>query len=242
MTPVLALQFDRDDPPGCLCEIMQEHGIAWQTVLVEEEAIPDPARFAALLALGGPQHVGQHAGQPYLDDAVDVLRRAVELNMPVLGLCLGGQLLAYAMGAQVRRHTSTPIGFHRVELTEEGRRDPLFAGLPGYQQVFHWHEDTFDLPRGAELLATNPVTHNQAFRYGRCAYGTQYHIELTPAMMHSWLLDPPFHAEIVKWIGADGAMRVVEEGRQLYPLYREHTRIMFENFLQFQPLERVRKG
>lgn len=236
MKQVLALVFDRDDPPGYLGEIMQEHGIECRVVNTEEEAIPDPARFSALLAMGGPQHVGHHEQHPYLDDAADAMRRAVENDMPVLGLCLGGQLLAYAMGAEVRRHTSTPIGFFQVQLTEEGRRDPLFAGLPGYQHVFHWHEDTFDIPEGAVQLATNPATQNQAFRYGRQAYGTQYHIELTPAMVDAWLLDPPFHGEIVKWIGEEGAIRAVEEGHRLYPLYHEHTRIVFENFLRIAGL------
>jgi len=236
MKRVLVLQFDRYDPPGYLGEIMQEHGVEWQAVYVEEEAIPDPARFAALLAMGGPQHVWNHDQYPYLDKAVNALRLAVEGDVPTLGLCLGGQLLANAMGAEVRQHNGTPIGFYRVELTEEGRRDPLFVGLPEYQQVFHWHEDTFDIPQGAVQLATNPHTRNQAFRYGSSAYGMQYHIELTPGMMNSWLLDAPFHSEIVKWIGEEGATRAVEEGRRLYPLYREHTRIMFENFLRMARL------
>ena len=236
MKRVLALVFDRDDPPGYLSETMGEVGVVWQAVNAEEEAIPDPAEFGALLAMGGPQHVGRHGDHPYLDDAVAAMRRAVDKDVPVLGVCLGGQLLAYAMGAEVRRHTSTPIGFYEVQLTEEGRRDPLFAGLPGYQQVFHWHEDTFDIPRGAVQLATNPDTQNQAFRYGRHAYGTQYHIELTPAMLDAWILGPPFHQEIVKWIGEDGATRVVEEGHRVYPRYREHTRIMFGNFLRIAGL------
>jgi len=236
MKRVLALVFDRDDPPGYLGEIMRERSIDCTEIYAEEEAIPDPARFAAVLAMGGPQHVGHHDLHPYLDEATMAIRRAVEDEVPVLGLCLGGQLLAYAMGAEVRKHTNTPIGFYQVQLTGEGRQDPLFTGLPGYQQVFHWHEDTFDIPRGAVQLATNPATQNQAFRCGRHAYGTQYHIELTPEMLNSWILGAPFHQEIVKWIGEDGATRVVEEGQRLYPLYREHTRIMFENFLRIAGL------
>jgi GMP synthase-like glutamine amidotransferase len=236
MKRVLALQFDRDDPPGYLGEIMQEHGIECPAVYVEEEAIPDPTQYSALLAMGGPQHVWHHDRSPYLDDAVEAMRRAVESDVPVLGLCLGGQLLASAMGAEVRRHTSTHIGFYQVLLTDEGWQDPLFAGLPGYQQVFHWHEDTFDIPRGAVQLATNRATQNQAFRYGRRAYGTQYHIELTHAMIDAWLLGPPFHEEIVKWIGEEGAARAVEDGHRLYSLYREHTRTMFENFLRIAGL------
>lgn len=235
MQRVLALQFDRDDPPGYLEEIMRDHGLACHAVCVEDEPVPDPAAFEALLLMGGPQHVGRDT-YAYLDDSVTAIHRAIDRDVPVLGLCLGGQLLAYAMGAQVKRHSSTPIGFYPVQLTDEGRSDPLFAGLPGYQLVFHWHEDTFDLPDGAVQLATNEATENQVFRYGRRAYGTQYHIELTLEMLDSWLNDPPFRQEIIRWIGEDGANRVLQEGRQLYPLYREHTRIMFQNFLRIARL------
>ncbi len=235
MKRVLVLQFDRDDPPAYLEQIMREHDIACHAVCVEEEPVPDVAAFDALLLMGGPQHVGVDT-YGYLDESVKAIQRAMEHDMPTLGLCLGGQLLAYAMGAQVKRHTITPIGFYPVHFTEEGRRDPLFEGLPGYQQVFHWHEDTFDLPTGAVQLATNEATQNQVFRYGSRAYGTQFHIELTPELLDFWMNYPPFRHEIVKWIGEDGVAAIVRDGEQLYPLYSEHSRIMFENFLRIAGL------
>ena len=140
------------------------------------------------------------------------------------------------MGARVKKHTSSSIGFYDVQLTEEGRKDPLFAGLPGSQQVIHWHEDTFDIPEGAVQLATNPHTQNQAFRYGRYAYGTQYHIELTPGMLDIWLYSPEYRGEIVRALGEEAAEKFVSDRERLYPLYREHTRIMYENFLRIAGL------
>ena len=125
-----------------------------------------------------------------------------------------------------------------MQLTEEGRKDPLFAGLPGYQQVIHWHEDTFDIPEGAVQLATNARTQNQAFRYGRHAYGTQYHIELTPGMLDVWLYYPEYRGEIVRVLGEEAAEKFVRDRERLYPLYREHTRIMYENFLRIAGLLR----
>ena len=232
MKRVLALQFIWDDPPGYLGEILQEHGIECDIVKVEEVPVPDPTQYDALLAMGGPQHVGQNDHYPYLVGVTEAIRHAVREGVPYLGLCLGGQLLAYAMGAVVRRHTRPAIGFYRVHFTEQGKDDPIFQGLPGYQQVIHWHEDTFDLPEGAVPLATNPHTHNQAFRYGKLAYGTQFHIELTPEMLDVWLYYPEYRREIVKALGEEAAEKFERDREQLYELYRQHTRIMFENFLR----------
>ena len=233
MKRVLALQFIWDDPPGYLGEIMEEHSITCDVVRVEEkEPIPDPTQYDALIALGGPQHVGHNDTYPYLAGATDAVRHAVEREIPYLGLCLGGQLLAYAMGAQVKKHTNPSIGFYAIQFTEAGKQDPLFKGLPGYQQVIHWHEDTFDIPAGAVQLATNAHTPNQTFRYGRNAYGTQFHIELTPAMLDVWLYYPEYRQEIVRALGEEAADKFISDRARLYPLYREHTRAMFENFLR----------
>ena len=208
------------------------HPLRSNLIEVEKAPVPDTTKYDALIAMGGPQHVGQNDTYPYLVGVATAIRRAVDNEVPYLGLCLGGQLLAYAMGARVKKHTSSSIGFYEVQFTEEGRKDPLFAGLPGYQQVIHWHEDTFDIPEGAVQLATNPHTQNQAFRYGRYAYGTQYHIELTPGMLDIWLYDPEYRGEIVRALGEEAAEKFVRDREGLYPLYREHTRIIYENFLR----------
>jgi GMP synthase-like glutamine amidotransferase len=236
MKRALVLQFIWDDPLGYLGEIMQEHQIACDVIKVEEAPIPDPTNYDAVLAMGGPQHVGHNDDYPYLVSAARAIRRAVEQEIPFLGLCLGGQLLANAMGAQVKKHTSPVIGFYEVQFTGEGKKDPLFEGLPGFQQVFHWHEDTFDIPDGAIQLATNPHTQNQAFRYGRAAYGTQFHIEVTPAMFDVWLNYPEYREEIVRTFGEATAERFSSDREKYYPLYREHSRIMFENFLRIAGL------
>src|SRR6266496_2222279 len=104
-----------------------------------------------------------------------------EHGIPYLGMCLGGQLLANAFQAPIRRLPKEHIGFLLEHFTEEGLKDPLYSGLPGYQQAFQWHEDCFELPEGAVALAHHTDGSNQAFRYGRHAYGIQYHVELTEA-------------------------------------------------------------
>lgn len=218
MKQVLAIQNYWDDTPGYLGEILQEHDVACHIVKADEAPLPDPASYAAIFALGGPQHI--YDPYPYLAQEQELLRQAVKQDIPYLGICLGAQLLASALGAPVTRHTTTEIGFFEVQLTEEGRADPLFAGLPVYQQVIHWHEDTFVLPQGAIRLATSSDTPNQAFRIGERAYGLQYHIEVTPQMFDLWF----GHHDYRKEIEQDLPRR--------YSLYREHTRILFENFLR----------
>jgi GMP synthase (glutamine-hydrolysing) len=232
MKRVLALQFIWDDPPGYLGEIMQEHDIFCEVVEVETTPVPDPTEYDAVIAMGGPQHVGDNERYPYLVGVESAIHKAVEEDIPYLGLCLGGQLLAHALGAPVKRHSKASIGFYEVQLTEEGKVDPLFRGLPGYQQVIHWHEDTFDIPRDAVQLAANAHTENQVFRFGRLAYGTQYHIELTPDMLDVWMHHPDYRQEIVNTLGESAADKFVNDRLRLYPLYRQHTRIMFENFLR----------
>ena len=236
MKRALALQFVWDDPPGYLGDILQEYDIACDVVNVEEAPVPDPTEYDAVLAMGGPQHVGQNDRYPYLVGATGAIRRAVDHEVPYLGLCLGGQLLASAMGAQVKPHTSTTVGFYEVFFTEEGRRDPLFVGLPGCQQVFHWHEDTFDIPQGAVQLATNESTPNQVFRYGRHAYGTQFHIEVTPSMFDVWLYYPEYRKEFIRAVGLEGVERFERDRERLYARYIKHARIMFENFLRIAGL------
>jgi GMP synthase-like glutamine amidotransferase len=232
MKQVLALQFCWDDPPGYLGAIMQEHDIFYEVVEVETAPVPDPTEFHAVIAMGGPQHVGDNEKYPYLVGVESAIRKTVAENIPYLGLCLGGQLLAHALGAPVKRHSMTPIGFFEVQITEEGKADPLFRGLPGFQQVFHWHEDTFDIPMEAVQLATNAQTENQVFRYGLHAYGTQYHIEVTSDLLDIWLDIPESRQDIAKTLGEGAVDTFISNSARHFPLYLQHSRIMFENFLR----------
>ena len=236
MKRVLALQHVWDDPAGYLGELLQEYRVAYDVVHVETEPIPDPTTYGALLVFGGFQHANDDERYPYFVQEKQALRKAVEQDIPLLGICLGGQLLAHVLEGSVKRHILTEIGFTQVQLTEEGKTDPLYEGLPGYQEVFQWHEDTFDIPPGAVLLATNTTTENQAFRYGRCVYGLQYHIEPTPEMLNTWIHHPEFNAEIIKILGEEKYHALERELLTHYPTFRHHTQILFRNFLRISGL------
>ncbi len=233
---ILTLQHAWECPMGLLGEILQERGIACDIVNVEETTLPTPTTYDAIIALGGPQHVYDIDKHKYFTQEMELIRSAVEHDIPFLGICLGGQLLASALGGRVDQHTLTEIGFYDVPLTQAGQQDPLFTNLPGYQKVFHWHEDAFELPSGSILLATNETTSNQAFRYGSRAYGLQYHIELNSELLDLWLELPDFQQEIITAIGADAFIAIQQERFTHYRIYHNHTSILFENFLKISGL------
>ena len=140
-----------------------------------------------LILLGGPMSANDDL--LFLHHQLRAIEIALKQEIPVLGICLGAQLLAKAAGGKVYRNTAKEIGFHNVERTGDGQRDPILCGLNATECVFHWHSDTFDLPAGAKLLASSSLTRNQAFRFGESAYGLQFHPEVTPAMIAQWCIE-----------------------------------------------------
>lgn len=144
---------------------------------------PEPACYDGLIFMGGPMSVNDDL--PYLRLEEDILRSAVADGKPVLGVCLGAQLMAKALGAGVRRNPAKEIGWHALRFTPEAQHDSLFGGLTE-ETVLHWHGETFDLPAGAVLLASSELCRNQAFRLGQCVYGLQFHLEVTPEMIADW--------------------------------------------------------
>jgi GMP synthase (glutamine-hydrolysing) len=134
---------------------------------------------------------------PHLLVEISLIREAVQSGLPVLGICLGAQLLACALGARVKRSAKPEIGWHEVTLTENAVNDPLLSHLNGRQKIFQWHSDTFDLPRDALRLAGSEICANQAFRFGESAYGLQFHLEVDEKLIRRWLTVPAHQREIL---------------------------------------------
>ncbi len=233
---VLILQHIAENPPGRVSEILQEHAILYDIVHVGTDHFPDPAAYQAIVALGGTQHLYDKQKYPYTRHEEIYLHNAIRQEVPYLGMCLGGQLLANAFGAAIKRLPKVHIGFFQIHFTTAGQKDPLYHGLPGYQQAFQWHEDGFDLPVGAIALAHHADGSNQAFRYGRHAYGLQYHVELTEDMLNTWLHDPSLKTEFTEAYGIEVYQRVEREFAQLYTTYAQHARMLIENFLRVSQL------
>jgi GMP synthase (glutamine-hydrolysing) len=151
------------------------------------DAIPPPDAVSdvrGLVVMGGP--VSVHDDLPWLVDERALLRRAVEAGRPVLGVCLGAQQLAAALGAEVTAGPAAEYGVGEVHLTSEAISDPVFGPAPTPLPCVHWHGDTFALPEGAVRLAGNAAYENQAFRVGDRGYGLQFHVEVTASLVAHW--------------------------------------------------------
>jgi GMP synthase (glutamine-hydrolysing) len=148
-----------------------------------------PEAYDAAIVFGGSMHADEEETHPWLRGEKELLRRFLAAGTPVLGVCLGGQLVAHAAGAWVGRASEPEIGWHEVELTEAAASDPVFARLPRRFQALQWHYYAFDVPVGGVELARSPVC-SQAFRLGELAWGVQFHPEVTLAMVEQWLSEP----------------------------------------------------
>jgi len=191
----LFLQHHPCEHPGLLGDFLREKGVSWQAAkLYRRDPVPDPLDYEALVALGGPPNVYQEEEFPYLALENAAIKDALSSGIPFLGICLGAQLLAKALGARVRPNPVKEIGFYPASLTSGAKGDLLFQGLGRRFTPFHWHGDTFDMPEGAVRLAGSPLCENQAFRYGKKAYGLQFHLETTPAMVATWAEE--YHSEL----------------------------------------------
>ncbi len=187
---VLILRHMPHEPAGTLETALTTAGLSFGYVDLFQET---PARLpldeaSGLIVLGGAMNVDQTDQYPFLAREVQWIEQALAREMPLLGICLGSQLLAKTLGAKVYPGPRKEIGWYAIELTAAAAADPLLA-QSGVQTVFQWHGDTFDLPAGAIHLARSPVCENQAFRYGSNAYGLQFHIEMTAAMIDDWLTE-----------------------------------------------------
>lgn len=142
----------------------------------------------AVIVMGGPQSAND--SHPGLLAELKLIEQAMAARTPVLGICLGAQLIAKALGARVYRNPEKEIGWAPVYFTEAAARDPVFAGLDSPSTLFHWHGETFDLPAGAHWLAYSEKCRHQAFRFGSNVYGVQFHPEITPEMIVDWSAQP----------------------------------------------------
>jgi GMP synthase-like glutamine amidotransferase len=168
--------------PGIISEFFKN--IPWEIKTFEldrENRLPeDLCGINAIISLGGPMSVYEEEKYPFLKVEDKFLRKAIKEEIPILGICLGAQLLAKACGAKVKKAKHEEVSWYKVSLIEDGKKDLLFKGLSNELDVFEWHKDTFEIPNNGTLLASSHHCRNQAFRFGMNAYGFQFHIEVTP--------------------------------------------------------------
>ena len=180
MKPVLGIRNDRDDTLGITAAVLAEAGVPLTRLDAFEDDVtwPDLEEIGGLIVFGGEMNVDEIDQHPYLLTQRALMRRAVDAGLPVLGICLGAQMLARAFDAPVYRAPVRELGFKPVRVTDLGQRDALLGAFQSGDRVFQWHEDTFDLPGGADLLVAGDDVPVQAFRLGGQAWGVQFHFEV----------------------------------------------------------------
>jgi GMP synthase (glutamine-hydrolysing) len=184
---VLSLIHEDDAPTGTFADAVRERGAELTEWNLARGAPPEPpASFDAVFVFGGLIQVDQEEAHPWLRDENDLIKELLAEQVPLFGVCLGGQLIAKAAGARVGPAPREEVGWHEVELTPEAEADPVFGGSPERFNAFQWHYYSFDLPPGAVPLARSPIG-LQAFRIGGSAWGIQFHAEVTREIVEGWL-------------------------------------------------------
>jgi GMP synthase (glutamine-hydrolysing) len=227
-----------DEGPGIIGDYFQKLG--WDLSVIELSlGNPLPAKIepeAAVIMLGGPMNVYEEAKFPFLKDENDFIQEIVAKDIPFLGICLGGQLLAKACGAEVTKSPVKEVGWSTVKLSSSAKQDQLFKDLPHKMPMYQWHGDTFAIPQGAVQLASTDACHNQAFRVGSFAYGIQFHPEVTVEMERDWAYSAAESSSLID------AYQIVHEGKKLRKSYEECSKTFCSNFKRvIESATRIRK-
>ncbi len=189
---ILVFQHVPYEPLGTLDPLLKSSGFRIRYVNFgrEPESRPSLDGYEALIILGGPMSSSEITSYPNLATEMEIIREAVDRNISVLGICLGAQLLATALGGSVERNPTREIGWYDVDLTDAGANDPVLSTFSSVQRVFQWHEDGIQLPPGSVHLAASKSSNVQAFRHGEHAYGFQFHLEVNQSLIERWLTVP----------------------------------------------------
>jgi GMP synthase (glutamine-hydrolysing) len=198
---VLIIKNITSEGPGTIENFLTKEEIPFSIAELGSGQTPPPLKeFNTLIVLGGPMGVYELERYPHLVIESRIIREAINRDIKVLGICLGSQMIAHCLGAEVSPGPKKEIGWYHIELTGDSLKDSAMRRLATHPRVgdfwrrfkvFHWHGDTFDLPLGAVLLASSELYKNQAFKYGDNVYGFQFHIEVTKDMLLEWFKDMP---------------------------------------------------
>ena len=192
MHPVVCIRNQPSAPLGIIEDVLRAHNMPWRYLDVWSDlATPSISDISGLIVLGGEMNVDQLDRHPYLATVRRLTLAAIESEKPVLGICLGAQVLARVLGSDVYPSPVKEVGFLPVRATAEGNRDPVMGPFGPDSLVFQFHEDACELPEGAELLFTGDEVPVQAFRAGESAYGIQFHFEVTTEEIAAWCDESP---------------------------------------------------
>ena len=240
MKRALVLQHMDHDHPGRFLDYFAEDGIIPDLVRVfEGQAIPSFANYDLMFVLGGAQDTWQEEQYPYLAEEKAAIREWVwDKAKPYLGVCLGHQLLATALGGEVAPADKPEVGVFEVSLSEEGRSHSFFAGLPLSQTVMQWHHaEVKRAPQGAKVLASSSLTSVQSLAIDNHALSTQFHCEFSPQTVATWSSLQGYRDVLERELGLNGYEKLKAQCYPLMPEMARNTRAMYENFKKVSGLK-----
>lgn len=233
MRKVLVFQHVAHKILGTLNPTLKGSGLNMRYVNFERTPDEQPSvqKYNGLIILGG--HMGVYEAEKYKHIKVEMqlIEEALKKDIPILGICLGAQLLAHVLGADVKKNHEKEIGWCDIDLTEDGLKDPLLSHFKPKEKIFQLHGDTFDIPKSAVHLAKSDVCHGQAFRYNDKVYGLQFHLEVDQPMIQRWLDNPRNYDEMFSTHQNFSKEQISSETQEFLPHSMDLSRQTFEKFI-----------
>lgn len=240
MKRLLVLQHVAHELLGTLNPLLKRAGfrIRYVNFARHPDALPSLDGYDGLIVLGGPMSVNDSNRLPHLITELKLIEEALRREIPVLGICLGAQLIAKTLGADVYPNVEKEIGWYDVSPTEEAFSDPLLMDLQKTEKIFQWHGETFEIPKSTRHLAFSPLCVNQAFRYGIKVYGFQFHMEVDAPMIHRWLRVAENRKEISSLRGANYPERIYNETADHMARLTQLSERVFGEFINLFGIEK----
>ena len=232
---LLVFQHIDCEHPGKLRDYLNRDGVDWSSVELDEgEPIPDLEPFDALWVMGGPMDVWDTDEHPWLIDEKAAIKRWVgELRRPYLGLCLGHQLLADALGGSCSKLSPPEIGVLDIELTAAGTLDPIFSGMPQRQKALQWHSvQVQTVPDDTIVLASSAACKHQAMRVGNNAWSMQYHVEVEPDTVDTWSQVPAYRQALINTLGEAALPQLLANATDNLEDFAANSELLYRNFMQ----------
>jgi GMP synthase (glutamine-hydrolysing) len=234
MSKILVFQHVPHEILGTLDPLLRGSGFRIKYVNFgrNPDAKPRLDGYRGLVILGGPMNVDQTDRYKHLKTEIDLILKAISKELPVLGICLGAQLISKALGSEVKNNREVEIGWYDLSPTVDGEKDLLLYHLNKKEKIFQWHGDTFEIPKGALHLAASPKCNNQAFRFGSNVYGFQFHLEVDQKMIERWLEVPNNKREIENSGGKIDPTNIREETIVYIDRLKQLSKLVFGEFVK----------